>query len=103
MKKNKGKIQKGVAKKPLVNVPEDKVFWCTDGQIFRNIKDLSEGLSNMSDETFAYHSNAEKHDFSNWLMDVLGEVELANELAKPITRQEADGVTQSMVLLFNLM
>jgi hypothetical protein len=100
---SKKKAQRQVAARQLVNAPEEEVFWCTDGQIFRNIKDLSEGLSNMTDEIFAYHSNVEKHDFSNWLMDVLGEVELANELAKPITRQEAAGVTQSMVLLFDLM
>jgi hypothetical protein len=99
---SKKKVQRRVVKRPLVNAPEEKVFWCTDGQIFRNIKDLSEGLSNMSDETFVYHSNAEKHDFSNWLMDVLGEEKLANELAKPMSRQKATGVARSMFLLFNL-
>jgi hypothetical protein len=97
---SKKKAQRRVIGRPFVNAPEEKMFWCTNGQIFKNIKDLSEGLSNMTDETSACHANAEKHDFSNWLIYVLGEAELANELARPITRQEAAGVTQSMVLLF---
>lgn len=91
----KTKTQRRVIEKPLVDAPAEKAFWCIDGQIFRNIKDLSEGLSKMSDETFTYHSNAEKHDFSNWLSDVLDEESLARQLAKPITRQEASEVIQS--------
>jgi len=92
---NKSRTQRRVIEKPLVDAPAEKAFWCTDGQIFKNIKDLSDGLSKMSDETFAYHSNAERHDFSNWLRDVLGEEILASRLAKPITRQEAAEVIQS--------
>ena len=92
---NKSKTQKRVIEKPLVDAPVEKAFWCIDGQIFRNIRDLSEGLGKMSDETFAYHSNTEKHDFSNWLSDVLGEELLARQLWKSITRQEAAEIIRS--------
>jgi hypothetical protein len=92
---NKSKTQRRVIEKPLLDASAEKAFWCVDGQIFRNIKELSEGLGRMSDDAFAYHSNAEKHDFSNWLSDVLDEERLARQLAKPITRQEAAEVIQS--------
>ena len=32
------------ADKVLAEVPEEYVFWCHDGRIFRDMKDLAEGL-----------------------------------------------------------
>jgi len=75
--------------KPVKKAPAEYVFWCHDGSIFRDIVELAAGLEAMSDETFAYHSNAEKHDFSNWLRDVIGDEKLAEELEKAIDRPQA--------------
>ena len=85
----------------FVNVPEENAFWCSDGQIFKNIKDLRDGLTHMADETFAYHSNTEKHDFSNWLKDVMGDEKLANALAKATTRQWAAKIVNNRIALMN--
>jgi hypothetical protein len=86
---NKIKLTKQEAERLLANVPEEQAFWSNDGQVFRNLEDLNMGLNEMSDETYAYHSNAEKHDFSNWLRDVVQDEKLASDLAKPIDRQGA--------------
>jgi hypothetical protein len=75
--------------KLLVKVPVEQVFWCHDGSIFTDLAELAEGLKTMSDETFAFHSNLEKHDFSNWVRDVIGDERLANELAAAADRFEA--------------
>ena len=75
--------------KRLVKVPAEYVFWCNDGSIFADINELAEGLVAMSDETFAYHSNQEKQDFSNWVRDVVGDEQLANDLAKATGRLQA--------------
>ena len=81
------------AKKPaaklLAKVPQEYVFWCHDGGVFTDIYDLIEGLKAMSDETFAYHSNLEKHDFSNWIRDIMEDGELADALAAAADKTEA--------------
>jgi len=73
----------------LARVPEDKVFWCHGGKVFRNMNELADGLSAMSDETFSFHSNLEKKDFSNWVREVIQDEELADDLVLSSTRQEA--------------
>jgi len=77
------------ANKFLAKVPADSVFWCRNGSIFGSMKELAEGLSAMSDEAFAYHSNFEKHDFSNWVRDVIKDEKLGSELAMAINRLQA--------------
>jgi hypothetical protein len=76
-------------KKLLEKAPAEYVFWCHDGSVFTDIYDLLEGLKTMSDETFAYHSNLEKHDFSNWIRDIIQDGELADALMVVTSRPEA--------------
>jgi hypothetical protein len=75
--------------KLLAKVPEGYVFYCHDGSIFADINELAAGLATMSDETFAYHSNPDKQDFSNWVRDVIGDKQLSSDLAKATTRLQA--------------
>jgi hypothetical protein len=75
--------------KLLEKVPEGYFFWCHDGSVFADINELAAGLATMSDETFAYHSNPEKQDFSNWAKDVIGDKQLANDLARATSRLQA--------------
>lgn len=70
----------------LTSVPEDKKFWCNDGKVFNNLEELEKGLKKMDESTFEYHVNSEKNDFSNWIYDVIGDVELANELRSIISK-----------------
>jgi hypothetical protein len=88
----KGKKQVKVRKQPVGSVtraPVEFVFWCHDGSIFADLRELVQGLAVMSDETFAYHSNSDKHDFSNWVRDVIRDGQLADELAGAIDRLQA--------------
>lgn len=73
----------------LVKAPEEHVFWCHDGTIFRDVKDLAEGLAVMSQETYAYHATPEKNDFCNWVNDVIGDEDLAGKLALATSQAEA--------------
>ena len=79
------------AKKFLAKVPEECVFWCHDGRIFRDMQELAEALGNMTDETFAYHSNGEKKDFSQWVGDIIGDAKLAKDLENVLDRNQAAG------------
>jgi hypothetical protein len=83
------KITRKIAREWLADVPEDKVFWCSDGRVMKNLTELEKALLEMSDETFRYHANESKNDFSNWIQDVIGDVQLADDLRRNATRPEA--------------
>ena len=96
------KVTKQDAERLFADVPENRSFWCCDGRIFRSMRDLSAGLANMSDETFAYHLNDEKNDFSNWLKDVIEDEKLAKDMEASITRQQAAKMVNERVTLLNM-
>jgi len=83
------RIQCDDAEKMLGKVPDQHVFRCSDGRIMTNMQELADALTDMSEETFAYHSNEQKQDFSNWVRDVMGDQKLARDLAKSINRLQA--------------
>jgi hypothetical protein len=84
-----GRITKQEAQKFLSDVPEEYVFRCYDGRIINNLKELQTTLATMSDETYCYHSNAEKEDFSNWVLDIIGDQKLAKDLSNAKNRSKA--------------
>jgi hypothetical protein len=77
------------AKKRLARVPDQYVFYCCDGGVYRDMAELAAGLAAMTDETFAYHSNTEKQDFCNWVRDIIEDIELAEDLALAASRRRA--------------
>lgn len=85
------------AQKFLTLVPEEYVFRCHDGRILKSMKELGEALAVMADETFAYHSNSDKKDFSNWMRDVIGDEKLAKDLENALDRNQAAGIVTSRV------
>jgi len=66
----------------LADVPQEHVFWCCDGRILKNLSELCDALGAMSDDTFAYHVNAAKNDFHNWVKDIIRDDALASDLLK---------------------
>lgn len=87
------------SQKFIAKVPEENVFWCHDGRILRDMKELGEALAAMSDETFAYHSNAEKKDFSNWVRDVIGDTVLDRELENITDRNQAASIVTDRIAI----
>jgi hypothetical protein len=51
----------------------------------------------MTDETFAYHSNVEKKDFTNWVRDIIGDEKLAKDPEKATSRTQAAKQASSRV------
>lgn len=82
-------VTRTVARKWLAGVPEDKVFWVQDGRVLKNLADLEAALKEMSEETFRYHLNESKNDFSNWVRDVIGDEKLAGDLWVSTTHNQA--------------
>ena len=83
------KITKTIARKRLADIPQEKRFWCSDEQVLKNLPELKVALEQMSEETFRYHSNEFRNDFSNWVRDVIGEEKLSRDLQKSATRAQA--------------
>lgn len=83
------KMQKEAARKYLADVPEDYVFRCHDSCVFKNMRELRDGLAQMAEETYAYHANAEKNDFSQWVKDIIKDEQLANDLRSARSKTEA--------------
>ena len=94
------KITGAMAEKWLGDVPQEKQFWCRDGRILKNLLELEVALKQMTEETFQYHSNETKSDFSKWVRDVIGDEELSKNLQKSTTRlQAAKSVTDRVTWL----
>jgi hypothetical protein len=87
-------IKKNGSKKYLTKVPETLVFWCHDGQVFNDLEQLIAGFDLMSEETFMYHANEDKNDFSCWIIDVIGDEALAKDIKKAKSKTEARKITQ---------
>ncbi len=83
------RVSKKSAQNFLADVPEGKAFWSHDGQSFKNLEQLALGLYNMSDETYLFHIREDRNDFSQWLSEVVGDLELARDLNDALTRIEA--------------
>jgi len=82
-------MAKAVNKLCLSDVTVDKVFWCHDGRVMKNLDELSVALREMSEDTFRYHVTADKNDFSKWVEDVIGDHELSAVLKNSSTRSQA--------------
>ena len=95
------KILKSDAERILADVPEENVFRCCDGRMFRNMEELKHAFSNMGDEGFSYHANSEKNDFSNWVKDVIKDEKLARDLAKSQNQSQAAKAVADRVAFLN--
>ena len=73
----------------LANVPEEYVFRCCDGGIYRNAQELANALTTMAEETYAYHASKERNDFSNWVRDIMKDDKLARDLTKAQNKMQA--------------
>jgi hypothetical protein len=76
-------------KRVLSDVPEQNLaFWFTNGTIVRNIYELVNTIASCDKGVFEYHVNADKNDFCNWILDVLGDEVLAKRVKKELDQQK---------------
>lgn len=87
-KQKEQEIQKDFALKILGDVNPSNYFYLCNGAILRNLDELFNALQNIDDNVYKYHANNEKNDFSNWIKEVIGDSELADNL-KIANKQEA--------------
>ncbi len=68
--------------KPMINADPYECFWVCNGEILKNLKELSNTLNKMSENVFKYHVTKEKNDFAEWVEKVFGDKTLARELKR---------------------
>lgn len=68
--------------KPVITAQGEKCFWMCTGQILANLAELVQVLEHMDENTFSYHVNQDRNDFSNWISDVLGQAKLGAAVRK---------------------
>ena len=90
-------VKKEDAAAMLANVPDDKVFWCHDSRVFKNLRELADGLTNMTEETFRHHVSGEKNDFVIWVRDVIKDEVTARNINKAINRTQSAKVVATRI------
>ena len=73
----------------LMQVPEEKKFWCKNGEAISDLKQLANSLKKMDEEVYRFHANEDRNDFSSWVYDVIGDVKLAQNILKANDKEEA--------------
>ncbi len=92
------RITREDARKYLADVPPEYVFYCHDSCVFKNMKELRDGLANMADEVYTYHANSEKNDFSQWVKDIIKDEQLAVDLQSARSKSDAAGKVSSRIV-----
>ncbi|MBI4154090.1 hypothetical protein HY501_02035 [Candidatus Woesearchaeota archaeon] len=82
------------AKKVLGDCAQEHEFWVCNSQKLKNLNELAEALQKMDENVFAAHSNQEKKDFSNWVGDIFGDVDLAKQLSTTDRRKAHSAVSK---------
>ena len=62
-------------------VPDEYAFYLNGGGVINNLLELEEALGTMDDNTFSFHSNSKKNDFSSWIRDIFNEPGLSVSIA----------------------
>ena len=70
----------------IVDAQEPQCFWVNYGPVVKNLAELKKAVEEMSDEQYDYHTKRNGNNFTQWIADVFGEVELAKKLDRAKTR-----------------
>lgn len=87
-------------KKELVVASNYNSFWMNDGQILNSLVALESALKKMDIAVYKYHTQASRHDFANWVEDVLHDIECAVALRSAKTPKSAHAVVVKFLKLY---
>lgn len=86
----------------LITVEGEQCFWVNNGPALRNLKDLSDALKNMSDDSYSYHVNPDKNDFANWTLNALKDEMLSEKLSKSKNLKSAIKAVDDRLKKYNI-
>ncbi|PIR47093.1 MAG: hypothetical protein COV07_00800 [Candidatus Vogelbacteria bacterium CG10_big_fil_rev_8_21_14_0_10_45_14] len=82
-------IEDGSESKEMICAPGEDCFWVCDGRVLSDLSELGEALGEIEDDIFEYHANEKRHDFAQWVEDVLCDGDCAKKLRETRTRHDA--------------
>ena len=91
------KITPQQAEQMLSDISPKKVFVLKKGGTIKSIGQLLEALKNMDDETFNFHVNNQKNDFSNWIRDVIQDADLAKSILKHNKKKDVQEIVDKRI------
>ncbi len=92
------RITRVMAESRLRDVPEGKRFWCFNGKVIGNLRELLTALHSMNEETFHYHVSGGDNGLASWVKDVIGDEKLARDLQGSHTRFQAAKMVADRIL-----
>lgn len=81
----------------LEDVPDRYAFFLKDGKRLVNVQELAKALQKMELDVFSHHVNDSRHDFHNWVRDIVLDLELAEELLNAKTPEEASKIIDKRI------
>ena len=84
---NPSAVSKYVLSQYVIN-DSSKYFYVIDGQVFRSLSDLMNGLELMDETTFIHHVRGSQNDFSSWIIGVFGDVNLSDSIKSLTTKEQ---------------
>lgn len=86
-------------KKPqsIIDASPECAFWMNNGPVVRNLVELKDALTSISDELYDYHTKRDGNNFSKWIDEVLKNAECAKRLLGAKTRQEAIRIIEKYI------
>ncbi|MBW2977179.1 hypothetical protein KY347_07090 [Candidatus Woesearchaeota archaeon] len=82
-------IEVSSVKKLLSTTPEQHSFFVADGTKISSLTQLLDALEAMHEDTYRFHANENRNDFSNWVKDIFEDEQLAESLKTAGTKTEA--------------
>lgn len=67
-------------KRWLSHVAPEGYFRVANGTVIKGLMELDNSLESMGEETFRYHVNDYRNDFTSWIRDTIKDEKLANDL-----------------------
>ena len=89
------------AKRFLADVPAEYVFRCHDGRVLQSMKELGNALNTTTDQTYVFHANAQKNDFTNWVRDIITDERLAKDLQHATNRAQAANLVTGRIAVLS--
>jgi len=81
----------------LEDVPERYAFLLKDGKKLLSIEDLAKALRKMEHDVFHHHVTPDRHDFHNWVRDIILDLELAEKILNAKTKDDALKVVEERI------
>src|SRR3989338_10063987 len=71
----------------LRSASQEQSFHLANGRVLKNLHELSNALVSMDEKTFFHHVTRDRNDFSNWILGVFRDEELAKQIARNRNRE----------------